>query len=209
MAITHEQAHALGNRDLPLEYQHEEDALRIFGFWIFLCTDLILFACLFATYVVMRGNAAGGPTAARLFDVTGFTIETFALLTSSFTCGLGTHAMRAGQLRPLVGWLFVTIALGLVFIGFEIDEFAHDVIIGANIMRSGFLTAFFTLVGTHGCHVSVGMSWMFSVILQLLRRGITHVTARKVFMVGLYWHFLDVVWVFIFTVVYLTGVMGQ
>jgi cytochrome aa3 quinol oxidase subunit III len=190
---------------LPKEYQTEDSSLRIAGFWIFLGSDLVLFSCLFATYIVMHGRTAGGPTSAQLFDVPGFTIETIALLFSSFTCGLATYEMRRGKRNNMVVWLIITVLLGLVFIGFEVQEFVKDIHDGATMQTSGFLSSFFTLVGTHGCHVSMGILWMSGLIFQMIRRGITPVTARKVFIVSIYWHFLDAVWIFIFTVVYLTG----
>lgn len=208
--IAHESALVEGHEtadNLPLEYSTLDGQTKILGFWIFLATDLILFACLFATYVVMRTHVDGGPTTNSLFDVPGFTAETFILLTSSFTGGLATYAMRRGNKKQLIGFLLVTILLGLSFITLEVTEFAKYVGDGATMSRSGFLSGFFTLVGTHGCHVSVGILWMIGLVFQISRRGITSVTARKVFMVNLYWHFLDVVWVFIFTVVYLTGVV--
>lgn len=189
----------------PVEYQSEENSLRIAGFWIFLGSDLVLFSSLFATYVVMHGRVAGGPTSQQLFDIPGFTIETIALLFSSFTCGLATYEMRRGNRNATLAWLYVTIALGLVFIGFEINEFVTDVHKGDTMQTSGFLSAFYTLVGTHGCHVSMGILWMTGLTFQLWRRGITSTTARKVLIVSIYWHFLDAVWIFIFTVVYLTG----
>ena len=191
----------------PLEYTHKDDALKIFGFWVFLATDMILFACLFATFIVLRTHTNGGPTGAQLFDIPGFVAETFILLTSSFTGGLATYEMRRGHLKGLVGWLIVTVILGMSFVGLEISEFIRYAAEGATMQHSAFLSAFFTLVGTHGSHVSLGIIWMIGIIVQLLRKGITPVTARKVFIVGLYWHFLDVVWVFIFTVVYMTGVV--
>ena len=208
MAIAHDGwMRSMRAADVPLEYSTKDGDLKITGFWIFLTTDLLLFACLFATYAVLRGNTAGGPAGAQLFDIPGFTAETFALLTSSFTCGLATHEMRRGNRTGLLAWLAVTILLGLVFIGFELDEFITYAMRGATMQRSGFLSAFFTLVGTHGSHVSLGILWMLTVAYQLVRRGITAVTARKLLIVGLYWHFLDIVWVFIFTVVYLMGVL--
>lgn len=190
---------------VPVEYHTEENSLRIAGFWVFLGSDMVLFSCLFATYIVMHGRVAGGPTSAQLFDVTGFTIETIALLFSSFTCGLATFEMRRGNRNAMVTWLVITILLGLVFLGFEIQEFVHNVSIGATMQRSGFLSAFFTLVGTHGSHVSLGILWMTGLVFQVMRFGINPITARKVFIVSIYWHFLDAVWIFIFTVVYLTG----
>ncbi|MFD1675179.1 cytochrome aa3 quinol oxidase subunit III [Alicyclobacillus fodiniaquatilis] len=203
-AAAHDGHHVV-DPSLPKEYQIEESSLRIAGFWVFLGSDLVLFSCLFATYVVMHGRTAGGPTSAQLFDIPGFTIETIALLFSSFTCGLATYEMRRGNKKAMLSWLIVTVLLGLVFIGFEVQEFVKDASGGARMQTSGFLSAFYTLVGTHGCHVSVGILWMTSLIIQVARRGITAVTARKVFIVGIYWHFLDAVWIFIFTVVYLTG----
>jgi cytochrome aa3 quinol oxidase subunit III len=195
------------DEEMPLEYRNQTESLRIFGFWLFLATDMLLFACLFATYLVVRAHTDGGPTPREIFDVPGFTIETFLLLTSSFTGGLATLAMRNGNKKQLMAWIVVTMLLGLGFVGLEIQEFVSDVMEGATMQRSAFLSAFFTLVGTHGSHVSVGIVWMFLTLLQIARRGITEVTARKVFIVNLYWHFLDVVWVFIFTVVYLSGVV--
>ncbi|WDL96283.1 cytochrome (ubi)quinol oxidase subunit III [Alicyclobacillus sp. ALC3] len=193
---------------LPLEYSTEDGALKIFGFWLFLSTDLVLFACLFATYVVLHTHSAGGPTELSLFDVPEFTAETLILLTSSFTCGIATYGMRLNRRGMLVTWLILTIVLGLSFIGLEVNEFTKYATHGAPLQRSAFLSAFFTLVGTHGGHVSMGILWMVSILIQIGQRGITAITARKVFIVGLYWHFLDVVWVFIFTVVYLAGIMN-
>ncbi|MHB1628238.1 MAG: cytochrome (ubi)quinol oxidase subunit III [Bacilli bacterium] len=209
MAAIVEHAHAgvPGRDPRPLEYTVKDDSLKIFGFWIFLATDMILFATLFATFVVLRTHVATGPSGRQLFDVQGFIEETFILLTSSFTGGMSTFFMRRGSVRGTVGWLLVTAGLGVSFVTLEITEFLHYVSIGATMQTSAFLSAFFTLVGTHGAHVSLGIVWMLAIVLQLLRFGITPATARRVFIVNLYWHFLDVVWVFIFTVVYLTGVM--
>ncbi|QSO52214.1 cytochrome c oxidase subunit 3 [Alicyclobacillus curvatus] len=192
-------------KDLPIEYSTEEGSLKIFGFWVFLVTDMLLFACVFSTYTVLFRHTNFGPTPTAIFDVRGFTAETLILLTSSFTSGLGTLSMRRGSKGGLIGWTIITIILGLSFISLELSEFIADVQNGATMQRSAFLSAFFTLVGMHGCHVTFGIFWMLSVLIQVAVRGITTVTAPKVFIVGLYWHFLDVVWVFIFTVVYLIG----
>ena len=190
---------------LPLEYSTENGALRIFGFWIFLVTDMLLFSCLFATYAILYKHIGTGPKPSLVFDVQGYTMETAILLTSSFTSGIATHSMRQNTRRGLVTWMVVTMALGLSFLGLEISEFVADAASGATLQRSAFLSAFFTLVGTHGAHVSFGIVWMTCVLIQVLQRGITPVTSRKVFITSLYWHFLDVVWVFLFTVVYLIG----
>lgn len=189
------------------EHAHDQESLRILGFWFFLISDLLLFACLFATFAVLRTHTEGGPSGKDLFEMPGVMAETFLLLTSSFTSGLATLAMRNGKLKGLMGWLVVTALLGLGFIGFEVSEFTKFVMEGATMQSSAFLTAFFTLVGTHGAHVSFGLVWMVGLLLQLARYGITATTSRKVFILGLYWHFLDVVWVFLFTVVYLMGMV--
>jgi cytochrome o ubiquinol oxidase subunit 3 len=186
---------------------HDESSLRVFGFWIFLITDLILFAVLFATYVVLQGRYNGGPTEAELFSVPIFVTSTFILLTSSFTSGLAILQLQKGKVKSTVVWLLITVLLGIAFVGLEIEEFMTMVHEGATISTSAFLSAFFVLVGTHGLHVSVGIIWMTSAAIQLARHGINDVTTRKVNIVGIYWHFLDVVWIFIFTVVYLMGVM--
>jgi len=186
---------------------HDQESLKTFGFWLFLITDVVLFATLFATYAVLHGNTNGGPTPEELFSVPIVVASTFILLTSSFTSGLAVLSMHQGRLQALIGWLGVTVALGASFIGLEIYEFWHMVHEGATMQTSAFLSAFFTLVGTHGLHVSVGLVWMIALMLQLRKRGITPVTERKVNVISLYWHFLDVVWIFVFTVVYLMGVM--
>ncbi|QQE79098.1 cytochrome aa3 quinol oxidase subunit III [Alicyclobacillus sp. SO9] len=196
--------HGQGSSEF-LEYSTEDGSLRIIGFWVFLAAEVVLFSCLFATYILYHGQTAGGPTSKQLFDVPGFAIETILLLTSSFTYGIATYFMRKMNKTAVVGWLIFTALLGMGFVGMEISEFTTYVGQGATMQTSAFLTAFYTLVGTHGAHVSLGILWMIAVIIQVAIRGIDNMTSRKVFIVGLYWHFLDVVWVFIFTVVYLTG----
>jgi cytochrome o ubiquinol oxidase subunit 3/cytochrome aa3-600 menaquinol oxidase subunit 3 len=190
------------------EHGMEEEEKYIVGFWIFLASDLLLFASLFATYLVLRTHTDGGPTEQHLFEIPVFTLETFLLLTSSFTCGLAMHAMRRGDLQKLIGWITVTVLLGLAFVGIEVKEFITYSLEGATMQRSAFLSGFYALVGTHGLHVSLGIVWLISVAIQLMRKSIQPTTIRKFTNAGLYWHFLDVVWVMIFTVVYLLGVMG-
>ncbi|WP_281889275.1 cytochrome o ubiquinol oxidase subunit III [Paenibacillus sp. YYML68] len=206
-ASAHPNAHGHGHDSHSEEHEHEHESLKTFGFWIFLITDCILFGTLFAVYVVLRANTNGGPTPEELFHMPGIIAETFILLTSSFTSGLAVLAMHQGNKKALIGWLGVTALLGAAFISLEIAEFVTMVHEGATIGTSAFLSAFFTLVGTHGLHVSIGLVWMVGLMLQLRRRGITPVTKRKVEVISLYWHFLDVVWIFVFTVVYLMGVM--
>ncbi|WKB35708.1 cytochrome aa3 quinol oxidase subunit III [Terrilactibacillus sp. S3-3] len=193
---------------MPLEYSTEDGDLKIVGFWIFLAAEVVLFSTLFATYIVLQTHTAGGPVPKDLFNVKEFMTETFILLISSFTCGLGTLEMRRHNVKGVVGWFVVTLLLGLSFVGMEGHEF-YDYVVNehATMSTSAFLSSFFTLVGTHGCHVSLGILWMLSIVVQIGKRGITAVTARKAFIVGLYWHFLDVMWIFIFTVVYLTGLV--
>jgi len=186
---------------------HDLEQLKVLGFWIFLVTDCIMFGTLFATYAVMMHSYAGGPTPKELIEMPGIIASTFILLTSSFTSGLAVLAMNKGKLKALIGWLVITALLGLSFVLLEISEFTHLVHEGATIATSGYWSAFYTLVGTHGLHVSIGFFWMLALIIQLPRQGITPVTNRKVTTLSLYWHFLDVVWIFLFTVVYLMGVM--
>ncbi|RAP73432.1 cytochrome o ubiquinol oxidase subunit III [Paenibacillus montanisoli] len=186
---------------------HDLEELRKFGFWIFLITDCILFSALFAVYIVLHGSTAGGPGPKEIFEMPGVIVETFILLTSSFTSGLAVLAMNAGSRKGLIGWLIVTILLGACFIGLEVTEFVKLAEEGHTISSSAFLSGFFTLVGTHGLHVSLGIFWISAVIIQLVRHGITPVTKRKVQITSLYWHFLDAVWIFVFTIVYLMGVM--
>ncbi|MGG5254033.1 cytochrome (ubi)quinol oxidase subunit III [Neobacillus sp. SM06] len=184
----------------------DQEGLKILGFWIFLVTDVLLFATLFAAYSVLRTHTNGGFTA-KEFEIPTFVIETFILLISSFTSGLAVLSMHKNDKKGLISWLVVTAALGAVFVGLEISEFTRMAADGATITKSAFLTSFFSLVGTHGLHVSFGILWMIGLIVQLSKRGITAVTKRKVSIISLYWHFLDAVWIFIFTIVYLMGVM--
>jgi cytochrome aa3-600 menaquinol oxidase subunit 3 len=193
---------------LPLEYQTEQNRLNILGFWIFLGAEIVLFSTLFATFGVMSSRYAGGPTPQDLFHIKDVMIETLLLLTSSFTCGIAIYEMRRNNLKGLVSWLIVTLLLGAGFVFFEVTEFINYVHEGATLQTSAFLSSFFVLLGTHGLHVSMGIGWATMIIIQLLTRGITPTTARKTFIIGLYWHFLDVVWIFIFTFVYLARMVA-
>ncbi|NHM32680.1 cytochrome aa3 quinol oxidase subunit III [Neobacillus terrae] len=196
------------NTSLPLEYQTEQSRLNILGFWIFLGAEIVLFATLFATYSVLKARYAGGPTPNDLFEIKGILTETILLLTSSFTCGLAIFEMRRNNRNGLVAWMIVTLLLGAGFVFMEITEFINYVHEGATMQTSAFLSSFFVLLGTHGLHVSMGIGWATMIIIQLIRRGLTPTTARKTFIIGLYWHFLDVVWIFIFTFVYLARMVG-
>ena len=183
---------------------YEEKAL---GFWIYLMSDAIIFALLFATYVVMVDNTAGGPSGKDLFDLRHTFGETMLLLFSSITFGLASVSMRLGRPGSVLGWLAVTFLLGAGFVAMEISEFTGMVEQGAGPQRSGFLTAFFTLVGTHGLHVTMGLVWIVILSLQVLVKGLTPPVMSRVFRLGLFWHFLDIVWIGIFSVVYLPGML--
>lgn len=195
------------DHSLPLEYSTEENRLKILGFWIFLGAEIMLFATLFASYFTLVDRTAGGPTGAELFKITPLMMETILLLTSSFTIGLGIHAMRLGNKKAMISFFAVTLLLGAGFLGVEIYEFFNFVHEGATIQTSAFTAILFTTLGTHGAHVTLGLFWGLSIILQIKRDGLTPATANKSFIFSLYWHFLDVVWIFIFSFVYLKGMM--
>lgn len=182
--------------------------MNILGFWIFLGAEIVLFGTLFAVFGVLQERYAGGPTPKDLFVIKDVMIETILLLTSSFTCGLAIYEMRRGNKNGLLLWLIITLLLGAGFVFVEITEFIHYVHKGATWQTSAFLSSFFVLLGTHGLHVSMGIGWATMVIIQIFQRGLTPVTARKTFIIGLYWHFLDVVWIFIFTFVYLARMVA-
>lgn len=176
------------------------------GFWIYLMSDSLIFASLFATYAVLFNQTAGGPSSHEIYDLkTAFT-ETMILLGSSITCGLGILAAVRNNKRAAIGWLAVTFLLGASFIHLELKEFYHLIQEGNSWTRSAFLSSFFALVGTHGLHVSVGLLWLLVLFGQLFTLGITATTFRRLVIFGLFWHFLDLVWIFIFTFVYLMGV---
>jgi len=184
----------------------KKDDRTLFGFWVYLMTDLIMFGALFAAYVVLRDGTFGGPPGAWLFNLNEALTETLILLTSSFTCGLAMLAAHRGR-RVWTTVLFVaTFALGAAFLTTELREFGA-LIAGGNVpQRSAFLSAFFTLVGTHGLHIAIGLLWLLVGIIHVWVRGLTPATISKLSRFALFWHFLDVVWIFIFSVVYLLGV---
>lgn len=190
---------------------HEEDpheeayTKNIFGFWVYLMTDCILFGALFATYAVLHKNTFGGPSAKEIYDLPFVLKETLILLTSSFTCGLGMLAANSGKKKQMIAWFCATFLLGASFLGLELGEFSKLIQEGNGWKRSGFLSGYFTLVGTHGLHITVGLFWMVIFMVQAGRQGINLVTLRRITCLSLFWHFLDVVWIFIFTLVYLMG----
>lgn len=177
----------------------------IFGFWVYLMTDCVLFASLFATFAVLRHNTYGGPGGEDIFSLGFVLAETLILLTSSFTCGLAILSARQGH-KQRVLWLFgLTFLLGLAFLGLELHEFSHLYHEGNSWRRSAYLSSFFTLVGTHGFHITIGLLWMGTMMYRVYKLDLTDTNVKRLTMLSLFWHFLDVVWIFIFTVVYLLG----
>lgn len=181
------------------------DDKHIFGFWVYLMSDLVIFGVLFASYAVLQGNTFGGPSGQQLFSMPSALAETLVLLTSSFTCGLALLAARSQKVNATIAWLSVTFILGATFLTLELTEFSRFVAMGDSWTRSAFLSSFFGLVGTHGLHISVGLLWIVVAIVQLKVRGLTPAITSKLTRFTLFWHFLDIVWIFIFTMVYLLG----
>ena len=179
--------------------------ITAYGFWIFLLSDIVMFSAFFATYAVMTGATAGGPTGKELFDLKGVVWETAALLISSFTCGLGSIATYRKDKVWTEIWLLVTGIFGAVFLVLEFSEFAHMIAEGAGPQRSGFLSAFFALVGCHGLHVSVRLLGLGTMMAQVWFRGFNAAVCRRLLCFNLFWHALDIIWVGLFTVVYLIG----
>lgn len=193
-----------------LEAQTEAAATEktTLGFWIYLMTDCVLFASLFAVYAVLHNNTFGGPDGKELFDMPYVLGETMLLLTSSFTCGLALLAAQRKSKQLVLFWLRVTAALGISFLVMELREFHALVAEGNSWRESGFLSSYFTLVGTHGAHITVGLIWMVTMMTFVAKRGLTHHVLKRLTLLSLFWHFLDVVWIFIFTIVYLFGSRG-
>ena len=187
----------------PTHHQAEADDRALFGFWIYLMTDLLMFSVLFAVYAVLQGNTDGGKTGKELFSLNLALTETLILLTSSFTCGIGMIAARAGRKNQVLTWFGLTFILGLIFLGLELNEFSNLIREGHTIQSNAFLSSFFTLVGTHGLHITSGLLWMAVTLIYIAKRGLNSNMVRKLAMLSLFWHFLDIVWIFIFTIVYL------
>ncbi len=188
------------------EEQRHADTKTILGFWLYIMTDCVLFASLFATYAVLHNSTFGGPSGRELFSAPYVLAETLALLTSSFTCGLGLLAARQKSKSFTLLWFGVTFLLGLTFLLLELSEFRHLMHDGDSWRRSGFLSAFFTLVGTHGLHITSGLIWISVLLFRTLRCGLTRQNIRQLTLLSMFWHFLDIVWIFIFTIVYMMGI---
>ncbi|QGG51704.1 cytochrome aa3 quinol oxidase subunit III [Lysinibacillus pakistanensis] len=195
------------DQSLPLEYSTQQNQLNILGFWVFIGAEIMLFGTLFAAYFVLVDRTGNGPTGADIFEITPVLFETFILLSSSFTIGLGIHAMRKGYTKAMITFYVLTLLLGVAFIGFEVYEFIHYVHVGAGLQTSAFTATLLTTLGTHGAHVTFGVFWGMFIVYQLIQRGVTPETANKSFIFSLYWHFLDVVWIFIFSFIYLKGMV--
>lgn len=206
-AVDHSHAHG-GQLPPQPEVATLEGRNKIMGFWLFLGAESVLFGSLFATFLALRGQVLEGPTEDELYKLVSVAIATFILLTSSMTSVLAIQAMHNHNRKGIQLWLGITVILGLAFLGLEIYEFNAYVNEGHHFTGSAYSSAFYTLVGFHGAHVLFGVIWIGMIIAQLSKKGLTVVTAPKVYVAGLYWHFVDLVWVFIFTVVYLMGKVG-
>lgn len=199
-------------REAPADASEAGPASRqivvAYGFWIFLLSDIIMFAALFAAYAVLAHATDGGPTAAQLFDQTNVAIETACLLGSSYACGLMSLAIRSRHRAGIYLWAAATFVLGAAFLGLELHEFADMAARGAVPQRSAFLSAFFTLVGCHGLHITAGLIWLAVMMVQVRMEGVTARVGRRLACFALFWHALDIVWIWLFSVVYLLGVHG-
>jgi cytochrome o ubiquinol oxidase subunit 3 len=178
---------------------------KVFGFWIYLMTDLIIFGVLFATFIVLRNNTFAGPSGRDLFNLPSALAETLILLTSSFTCALAMLSIHRENKRWALFWFTLTFLLGAAFLGIELSEFSKFVAEGASWKRSAFLSSYFTLVGTHGLHISVGLLWIVVSMVRISIRPLNPSSVSRLYRMAIFWHFLDFVWIFIFTVVYGMG----
>ncbi len=202
--VLHHENHGHG------EHHHDDTDITVFGFWTYLMSDLILFGTLFIAFAVLSSHIpAGTPSPKELFgDTLGFVLtETFALLISSVTFGFAVLASYKKNVNQVILWLIVTFLFGASFIGMELYEFNHLVHAGHGPSHSAFLSAFFTLVGTHGIHVTSGLVWMIVLMIQIKKYGLTTANTRRLACLSLFWHFLDIVWICVFSVVYLLGVV--
>lgn len=189
--------------------RHQQEFTKTtLGFWIYLMTDCVLFASLFASYAVLRNGTAGGPSGADIFELDFVLTETMLLLLSSLTSGLALVGIRGGSRRIVAAMLAMTFVLGFGFLFMELSEFSKLVSENHSWQASAFLSAFFTLVGTHGFHIAVGLLWILVLMKSLWSRGITNAFHKRLTLFSLFWHFLDIVWIFIFTLVYLLGAIS-
>ena len=189
------------------EHEHAEGGSTMLGFWIYLMSDCLIFAMLFAIYGVLGGNYAAGPAPKDVFDLPLVALNTSMLLLSSITYGFAMLEMAQNRIALMQIWLAVTGVFGLAFLGIELHEFAHLIHEGATPQRSAFLSSFFTLVGTHGLHVTFGILWLVTLMAQVARHGLIEANKRRLMCLSMFWHFLDVIWIGVFTFVYLLGML--
>ena len=189
------------------EHEHPEGGSTMLGFWIYLMSDCLIFAMLFAAYGVLGGNYAAGPGPKDLFDLELVALNTTMLLFSSITYGFAMLEMEKGKVGTTQMWLLITGLFGAAFLSIELFEFAHMIHEGATPQRSAFLSSFFTLVGTHGLHVTFGTLWLITLMVQVARKGLIPANKRRLMCLSLFWHFLDVIWIGVFTFVYLMGML--
>jgi cytochrome o ubiquinol oxidase subunit 3 len=189
------------------DHGHGEGSPTLLGFWIYLMSDALLFAALFATFGVLSTSYAGGPVPKEIFNLSLVALNTAILLVSSITFGFAMLAMESGKVRQTQLWLIVTALLGAAFVGIELYEFAHFAAEGATPQRSAYWSAVWTLVGTHGLHVTVGIIWVLIMLVQLGQRGLHLENKRRLMCLSMFWHFLDIIWIGVFTFVYLLGMI--
>ena len=195
----------------PVFYEQEEhahgDGGTLIGFWMYLMSDSLIFAALFATFGVLGRNYAAGPSGADLFDLRLVALNTSLLLLSSITYGFAMLEMDKERVDAILKWLAITGLFGAAFVGIELFEFGHLIHEGATPQRSAFLSSFYVLVGTHGLHVTFGIVWLVTLMVQVRRLGLIAANQRRLMCLSMFWHFLDVVWIGVFTFVYLMGAM--
>jgi cytochrome o ubiquinol oxidase subunit III len=198
-----------GSEDTGLGHRGPESKSIVvpYGFWLFVLSDMVLFSTLFATYASLAGATDGGPTSIQLFDRNLVAVETLALLLSSFVCGLAMITAKRGNMLWTQAWLVITGVLGLIFLSIELYEFASMISEGAPPQRSAFLSSFFTLVGCHGAHVTAGLLWLGTMMAQIWAKGFQPHIMRRLLCFSVFWHALDIIWVAIFTIVYLIGTL--
>ena len=203
------QVHDTGEKPtFYLTEEHHPENSTMLGFWLYLMSDCLIFAVLFATHGVLGRNYAAGPSPADLFDLTLVAINTAMLLFSSITYGFAMLQMERNAKMETLVWLAITGVFGAAFLGLELYEFYHLILEGAGPTRSAFLSSFFTLVGTHGLHVTFGMIWLITLMVQVKKHGLTPENRRRLMCLSMFWHFLDVIWIGVFSFVYLLGVLG-
>ena len=194
--------------DTRVPDSHQDHFSKVYlGFWTYLMTDCLIFTTLFITYAVLHGSTFGGPSSKELFSLSTAFAETMVLLVSSATCGMAVLSAVENRSHRVIPWLIITFLLGATFLSLELHEFTDFVEKGHSWSKSAFLSAFFTLVGTHGLHITVGLLWALVMVGQFAIQGLTRNTFRRLVIFSLFWHFLDLVWIFIFTFVYLMGVL--